>query len=208
MSATVSAPIGAPTNTQAAQAGALFAKSEIEASESLELFARAVGDTEPAYDLWNICRISWVNAYVSTKPNAKGNSADQAFKRFKTRLIDTYGITVPRATSDAAEKKAQERAKKAQDLDDRFSQYSDIDLAGMLRKAYEDAAQNPMKKSSVLGDLEKAAKARAKARLVENRGSIKAARERLFKLARECTDPVRIEAAADVLDPDNHVIVD
>lgn len=208
MTQTVAAPIGVPTNAQAAKAGALFAQSEIEASESLDLFARALGGTEPAYELWNACRVSWVNSYVATKPQAKGNSADQAFKRFKGRLIDTYGVTVPRATSEAAEKKAAERAKKAAELEARFASYSDADLTGMLRTAYEQAAKNPMARSSVLGDVERAVKARAKARAAENRDSLKAARERLFALARACVDPMRIEAAADCLDPDNEVIVE
>jgi hypothetical protein len=41
---------------QADQAGELFAKSEIDANQALELFARAVG-TEPSFEVWtaNAC---------------------------------------------------------------------------------------------------------------------------------------------------------
>jgi hypothetical protein len=66
---------------QADQAGELFAKSEIDATQALELFARAVG-TEPSYDTWLAKRLAFINAYVRIKPTAKGNSADQAFSRF------------------------------------------------------------------------------------------------------------------------------
>jgi hypothetical protein len=184
----------------------MFARSEIEASEALECFARAIG-TEPTYEHWNNCRIDWVNAYVSIKPQAKGNSADAAFKRFKTRLTESFGIEAPKAQSEAATKKAAERAKKAAELEQRFAQYSDADLTGMLRKAYEDQAKNPTNKSAVLGEIERAVKQRTKAQADNNRDALKATRERLFKLARECTDPIRIEAASDVLDPAYEITV-
>ena len=207
MSNTVSEKIERPVIAGADQAGELFARSEIGASEALESHARAFG-TEPTYEHWNNCRIDWVNAYVRTKPQAKGNSADAAFKRFKTRLTEAYGIEAPKAQSEAATKKAAERAKKAAELEQRFANYSDADLTGMLRKAYEDQAKNPTKKSALLGEIERAVKQRIKTTEIGNRDALKATRERLFKLARECTDPIRIEAAADVLDPSYDVSVE
>jgi hypothetical protein len=199
MSNTIATQVAVPTIEGACEAGRMFAKSEIDAQGSLEVYARTLG-TDPTIDHWNQCRISWVNAYVSVKPQAKGNSADKAFARFKGRLTESYGIEAPKAKSEAAEKKAQERAKKAQELAQRFEAYSDADLTGMLQKAYADQAQNPMKKSSLLGELERAVKQRAKAQAEVNRDALKASRDRLFKLARECNDPIRIDAACDVLD--------
>mgnify|MGYP003338946910 CR=1 FL=1 len=199
-------PVSNPIENQAAEAGKLFAVSELDAIRALEIFARAVG-TEPVYAEWIAARTDWVNGYVETKPQAKGNSADQAFSRFARRMIENYGIVAPKATSEAATKKAAERAKKAADLEQRFAGYSDHDLTAMLQKAYEDAARNPTKKSSLLGELQRAAAIRAKARATSNRDALKATRARLFKLARECDDPERIEAAADVLDPDNDVTI-
>lgn len=207
MQATIASQIVEPTIQAAADAGSMFARSEIGASESLESYARVLG-TEPTYEHWNQCRVSWVNGYVATKPQAKGNSADQAFKRFKGRLADMFGIEVPKATSEAAEKKAAERAKKAAELEQRFSNVSDADLTTMLQRAYEDAAKNPTKKSAVLGELQRAVKQRIKTTEIGNRSALKATRERLFKLARECLDPIRIEAAADVLDPAFDVSID
>lgn len=206
MSNTVAEKVERPIDSGATRAGELFAQSEIGAVEALEHFARSVG-TEPTYEQWNNCRIDWVNAYVSVKPLAKGNSADAAFKRFKARLNETFGIEAPKAQSEAATKKAAERAKKAAELEQRFEQYSIVDLKGMLQKAYEDQAKNPMKKSSVLGDIERAVKQRMKTVESGLRDTLKANRERLFKLARECVDPARIEAAADVLDPDFDVTI-
>jgi hypothetical protein len=63
--------------------------------QALELFARAVG-TEPSYDTWLAKRLAFINAYVRTKPTAKGNSADQAFSRFAKRLIEALVSPHPR----------------------------------------------------------------------------------------------------------------
>jgi hypothetical protein len=186
----------------AVRAGTLFGQSEIDAGEALQMFAAEVG-TEPTYDLWIAKRTDWVNGYVLAKPQAKGNSADQAFSRFSKRLVDAYGLTAPRSTSDAAQKKAQERAKKAQDLADQYSQYSDSQITGMLQAAYQKQAQTPTKSNSVLGELIKVAKQRAKAQEADTRDVLKAARQRLYDMARACTDIDRINAAADVLDTVN-----
>ena len=188
------------------QAGEMFARSEIDALGSLEVYARTLG-TEPTFEHWSNCRVDWVNAYVRVKPQAKGNSADKAFGRFKARLTESFGIEAPKAKSEAAEKKAQERAKKAQALEARFQAYSDTDLKGMLKQAYEDQAKNPMKKSALLGELERAVKQRMKSVEADNRDALKAIRTRLFNLAKACTDPIRIEAACDVLDPDNEITI-
>lgn len=196
-----------PTIEGADQAGRMFAKSEIDALGSLEVYARTLG-TDPTFEHWSNCRVDWVNAYVSIKPQAKGNSADKAFGRFKARLTESFGIEAPKAKSEAAEKKAQERAKKAQELEQRFSGYSDTDLNGMLKKAYEEQAKNPMKKSALLGELERAVKQRIKSVESENKDTLKAIRARLFELAKACTDPTRIQAACDVLDPDFEISVE
>ena len=194
-----------PIENPAAEAGKLFALSEIDAARALEMFARAIGET-PDYATWIANRTSWVASYVETKPQAKGNSADQAFSRFARRMTENYGIVAPKATSEAATKKAAERAEKAAKLEQRFSGYDDSQITGMLRTAYEEQAKNPTKKSALLKELETVAKQRAKAAEAENRDELKAARTRLFDLAKQCTDIARIEAAADVLDEINYEI--
>ena len=194
-----------PIENPAAEAGKLFALSEIDAARALEMFARAVGET-PDYATWIANRTSWVASYVETKPNAKGNSADQAFSRFARRMTENYGIVAPKATSEAATKKAAERAEKAAKLEQRFSGYDDSQITGMLRSAYEEQAKNPTKKSALLKELETIAKQRTKAAEAKNADTLKAARARLFDLAKACTDIERIEAAADVLDEINYEI--
>lgn len=195
--------ISTPIENNAAEAGKLFAVSELDAARSLELFARSLG-MNPDYATWVASRTEWVNGYTEAKPQAKGNSADQAFARYARRLNESFGIVAPKATNEAAIKKAAERAKKAEALAQRFEGYTDSQITGMLRTAYEEQAKNPTKKSALLKELETIAKQRSKQAEAEQRDELKAARTRLFDLAKQCTDLDRIQAAADVLDELNY----
>lgn len=200
-------PVSNPIENQAAESGKLFALSEIDAARSFEMFARAIGET-PDYATWIANRTDWVASYVETKPNAKGNSADQAFSRFAKRLLENFPTIKQPAKSDnpAAVKKAEERAKKAEALAQRFDGYTDSQITGMLRTAYEEQAKNPTKKNALLKELETIAKQRTKKAEAESGEALKTARTRLFDLAKQCTDIERIEAAADVLDEVNYAV--
>jgi hypothetical protein len=190
---------------QSTESGKLFANSEIEANRALELFARAIG-TEPTYQQWIANRTDWVNGYVTAKQQAKGNSADQAFARFARKLDDSFGITAPKAQTEAATKKAAEREAKAEQLASKYADHTTQQLTDQLRKAYELQAKNPTRKLATLKELEQVVKARTKIEEADTRDELKAARARLFELAKACTDLERIEAATDVLDVANYEI--
>jgi hypothetical protein len=190
---------------QSTEAGKLFANSEIEAGRALELFARSIG-TDPSYTEWIANRTDWVDGYVTAKPQAKGNSADQAFARFARRLNETFGITAPKAQTEAATKKAAEREAKAEKLASKYESHSTEQLVDNLKQAYELQAKNPTRKLATLKELEQVVKARTKASEAETRDTLKAARTRLFELAKACSDIERIEAASDVLDEVNYDI--
>ena len=194
-----------PIENQANEAGKLFAVSELDAAKSLEMFARTVGEN-PEYDTWKANRIDWVNGYTDAKPQAKGNSADQAFARFARRLTDTYGINAPKAQTEAAVKKAAERQAKAEQLAGKYADHSTESLTSKLRQAYELQAKNPTRKLATLKELEQVVKARTKVEEAGQREELKAARTRLFDLAKACTELERIEAASDVLDQANYEI--
>jgi hypothetical protein len=194
-----------PIENQANEAGKLFAVSELDAAKSLEMFARTLGET-PDYATWVANRTDWVNGYTEAKPQAKGNSADQAFARFARRLTDTFGINAPKAQTEAAVKKAAEREAKAEKLAGKYADFTTNELTDKLRQAYELQAKNPTRKLATLKELETVVKARTKEAEAESRDELKAARTRLFELAKACTDLDRIEAAADVLDEVNYEI--
>jgi hypothetical protein len=188
---------------QAAKSGALFAKSELDASQAMEIFARELG-TEPNYTNWITNRTDWVNGYVTEKPQAKGNSADQAFTRFARRLNESFGIVAPKAQTEASIKKATERAKKAEELAQKYELIPTHQITENLKQAYELQAKNPTKKMATLKELENILKARTKAEESGIKEELKTARNRLFQLAKACTDVARIETASDILDEVNY----
>lgn len=185
---------------QADQAGELFAKSEIDASQALELFARAVG-TEPTYDVWTAKRLAFVNAYVRTKPTAKGNSADQAFSRFARRLVEAFGINAPKATSEAAIAKREQRAQSDAKLLAKHSDATPTLLKAQLQAAYRTLADQPTSAiaKAQTKELEKVLKIKSKADDDQQRDELKALRDQLRDLAKVCTDTDKLEQAIDIL---------
>lgn len=188
--------------SQASQSGALFAKSEIDATQALEVFARSVG-TDPTYTAWIANRTDWVNGYITEKPQAKGNSADQAFTRFARRLNESFGIVAPKAQTEASIKKANERAKKAEELNKKFENITTEQLASNLRQAYELQAKNPTKKLSTLKELERIYKVRTNQEQSGIKEELKTARTRLATLAKQCNDLELLNTACDLLDQIN-----
>jgi len=197
----VAQAINATQADLAKQSGELFAQSEIDAGQALELFAKSVG-TEPTYEAWNSCRIEFINAYVRTKPQAKGNSADQAFKRFRGRLVDAYGLEAPKAQTEAALKKAEERKAKQDALEARYAGTSTRVLKDLLSGEYQAQAKNPTKKSAILKELEKAVALRVKQEAAEQADELKAVRDELIAWIRECNDLDRLTLAHEMMDPD------
>ena len=197
----VAQAINATQADLAKQSGELFAQSEIDAGQALELFAKSVG-TEPTYEEWNSCRIEFINAYVRTKPQAKGNSADQAFKRFRGRLVDAYGLEAPKAQTEAALKKAEERKAKQDALEARYAGTSTRVLKDLLSNEYQAQAKNPTKKSAILKELEKAVALRIKQEAEGQREELKAVRDELIAWIRECNDLDRLALAHEMMNPD------
>jgi hypothetical protein len=190
--------------TTAAQAGRLFAQSEINASEALEIFARSVGDA-PDYELWERERLSWVNGYVEEKPKAKGDAAYQAFSRFKNRLVDIYAIEVPKATSAAAEKKRAEREAKQAEMLDRYAAQTDDELHTLITRAYERQARNPLGSDAVIKELKAVLKARTKDNQAQAKTELKAKRDEAIKAVRACSDMERLDLVVEMLSEENEV---
>ena len=191
--------------TQASKSGAMFAKSEIDAKESLEMFARDLG-TEPTYTDWIAKRTDWVTGYITAKPQTKGNASDLAFKRFADRLVADYGFTIPKAQTQASIKKANERAKKAEELAKKYESIPTHQITENLKQAYELQAKNPTKKLATLKELENILKARTKAEESGVKEELKSARSALIELAKKCTDLELIATATSILDEANYEV--
>jgi len=185
---------------QADQAGELFAKSELDATQALELFARSVG-TEPTFETWSAKRLSFVNAYVRTKPTAKGNSADQAFARFVRRLTDSFGITAPKATSEAAIAKREQRAKQTEALVAKHGDMTPTLLRAQLKAAYQTLADQPTSAiaKAQVNELTKVLKIKTKEEDEQQREELKGLRDQLRDLIKECTETDKLELAIELL---------
>ena len=185
---------------QADQAGELFAKSEIDATQALELFARAVG-TEPSYDTWSIKRLSFINAYVRIKPTAKGNSADKAFNRFSARVVDSFGITIPKSTNDSALAKRADRAKAQEKLLAKHSGATPTLLKAQLQAAYKTLGDQPTSAiaKAQAKELEKVLKIKNKAENDELRDELKGLREQLREAMKTCDDTDKLQQAINIL---------
>ena len=190
--------------TESVQAGRLFAQSEINAGQALDLFARSVGET-PTYEVWERERLSWINGYTEEKPKAKGDAAYQAFKRFKDRLVDAYAIEVPKATSEAAEKKRAEREAKQAKLLERYEAQSDDELHTLISRAYERQAKNPLASDATIKELKTVLKTRTKGHEAETKAELKAKRDEVIKAVRACVDMERLGLVLEMLDEGNEV---
>jgi hypothetical protein len=185
---------------QANKSGEMFARSEIEATEALEIFAREVG-TEPSYDTWQAARVEFINGYVMVKPQAKGDAADQAFKRFKDRLVDRFGVTVPKATNEAAVKKANERKVKEDKLLSKYADATPTLLRSQIEACYQTLAKNPDSKvaKAQATELAKVLKVKTRDSDKAERDEIKEWKESIREALKTCDDLDKLQAACEVL---------
>ena len=185
---------------QADQAGELFAKSELDANQALELFARAVG-TEPSFDTWTAKRVSFINAYVRIKPTAKGNSADKAFGRFSTRVVEAFGIVIPKATNNGAIAKREQRAQAEEKLLAKHRQATPTLLKEQLKAAYQTLADQPTsaKLKAQTKELEKVLKIKTKDSDTQERQELKVLRDELREAMKNCADSENVQQAIDIL---------
>lgn len=209
VSAVISALSENQTN-EARKAGSLFARSELEADEAFEIYARAIGE-KPVYSVYEAMRIEWVSAYTSTKPNAKGNSADKAFGRFVARLRDKYPLDVQKPVSDnpaAAKKRAEREAKRAEILK-AHEAVDTSELRTRLAHAFTTLAQKPDSKvaESAVKNLKAVLRERTRGESEALKAELTAKRAEIRGLLSGCDDPERLDAVIDILSPANDVVI-
>jgi len=188
----------------------LFAQSEVNADGALETFARALTDN-PTFEMFEEARIEWVSGYLETKPNVKADACSQAFKRFKARLSEKYGMDVKKPKSDnpVSVKKAQEReTKKVQTLA-AFESMPTDQVRAELSKAFATLASKPDSKvaESAVKNLKAVLKDRTKDETATLNAEVKKLKKTIRGLVAGCSDTERLEAAIEVLSPDNDVTI-
>jgi len=211
VSAVISALSENQTN-EARKAGALFARSEIEASEALEVFARAVGES-PTFSLYEQARIEWVSSYVNTKPHTKGNTADKAFGRFIKQLCEKYPLDIvkekPVSDNPAATKKREEREAKHAEVLKAHEDISTGELRSRLTQAFTTLASNPDSKvaSAAVKNLKAVIRERTKDESAALKADLTAKRTEIRGLLSGCDDIERLDAVIEILSPENDISI-
>ena len=141
--------------------------------------------------------VEFVNGYVSIKPQAKGEAADKAFQRFKDRMVERFGITVPRATSEAAIKKAAERKAKEDKLLAKYDDATPTMLRAQLEAAYQTLANNPTSKiaNAQAREISKALRIKTRDADRADREELKAIKDAIREALKLCDDVAKLEAA-------------
>lgn len=184
----------------ARDAGFQFAKNQLANIETASNYAHML-DTDPTLDKWEAARIDWVSGYVEANPNNTGNAADKAWQRFADLLDNLFGLTKPKSTNPAAEKKRAEREKKAADLLAKYQDQSAAELRATIEHAYQVLSQNPNHKESLkqVKELDKVLKAKQSVANKQYGEELKEMRSDVIDAVRKCTEIEALAAALDIL---------
>jgi hypothetical protein len=185
---------------EAYEQGTRSSRNKAEALTIAAAAAKTLGE-KPSFDEWTEYADEWKAGYIHDNADNTGNAADAAWGRFAKTLDELFGLTKPKSTSAAAEKKAAERAAKTAQLLEKHKDATAHDLRSQLEKVYLAMAKNPTN-----GDLRKAQKeldAVLKAKTSEENKAhgeeLKAMRQQVKDAAAKCIDLEQLAAALDCL---------
>ncbi len=192
--------------TIAADCGKSFAKNKLERMEIARSFSRMLG-TDPTYEQWESARINWVAGHAEENPDLTGNAHDAAWSEFAKLLSDLFGQTKPKSTNPVSTKKAEERAKKAEELLEKYKDMKVYELRDMLTKSFEALAKNPENKDNKKKnkELDQVLKIRTSEENKAHGEELKKLRSDARELVGKCTDIEKLEAVIDILDQDTDV---
>lgn len=185
----------------AADCGKQFAKNKFERMEIARSFSRMLG-TDPTYEQWESARINWVAGHAEENPDLTGNAHDAAWGEFAKLLADLFGQTKPKSTNPVSTKKAEERAKKAEELLEKYKDVKVYELRDMLTKSFEALAKNPENKDNKKKnkELDQILKIRTTEENKAHGEELKALRSDIKEKVQKCTDIEKLEAIQEILD--------
>ena len=190
----------------ASDCGKSFAKNKFERIEIAKSYSRMLG-TDPTYEQWESARISWVAGHAEENPELTGNAHDAAWGEFAKLLSDLFGQTKPKSTNPVSTKKAEERAKKAEEVLEKFKDKKVYELRDMLAKSFEALAKNPENKDNKKKnkEIDQALKLRTTEENKAHGEELKALRTEAKALISKCTDIEKLEAVKEILDQDTEL---
>lgn len=189
--------------TIAADCGKSFAKNKFERIEIAKSYSRMLG-TDPTFEQWESARISWVSGHAEENPELTGNAHDAAWGEFAKLLSDLFGQTKPKSTNPVSTKKAEERAKKAEEVLEKYADTKVYELRDMLTKSFEALAKNPENKDNKKKnkEIDQALKLRTTEENKAHGEELKTLRAEAKELVGKCTDIEKLEAIIEILDKD------
>lgn len=187
----------------AADCGKQFARNKHERIEIARNYSRMLG-TDPSYDQWEAARIKWVAGHAEENPELTGNAHDAAWSEFARLLNELFGQTKPKSSNPVSTKKAEERAKKAEELLEKYKDLKAYELRDMLAKSFEALAKNPDNKDTKKKnkELDQILKLRTTEENKAHGEELKELRSKAKELVGKCTDIEKLEAVLEILDQD------
>jgi flagellar biosynthesis GTPase FlhF len=180
--------------------GSSYSRNRLEFDGIVKAAAVTLGDN-PSFEQWVEYSDEFKAGYIHDNPDNTGNAADAAWTRFAKQLDEKYGLTKPKSTSAAAEKKAAERAAKTEQLLEKHKDATAHDLRSQLEKVYMAMAKNPTNKElrKTQKELDAVLKAKTSEENKAHGEQLKALRSQVREAAGKCTDIEQLEAALDCL---------
>ena len=130
---------------QAYEQGGRYSRSSFELDALVTSAAKTLGE-KPTFAQWTEYSDEFKAGYINDNPDNTANAADQAWARFTKNLDSKFGLTKPKSTSAAAEKKRGEREKANETLLAKYEETPVIELRDQLGKTYEAMAKHPENK--------------------------------------------------------------
>lgn len=181
--------------------GKQFVSNKLQRVKLAGEYAQILG-AEPTYELFEALRVQFVEGAILANPDNSANAADAAWKEFADLLNMLHGITKPKSTSVAAEKKRTEREKKRAEVLAAFSDVTLEDARNKLEAAYLTLAKQPDNKnaSKAIQNLKLVMRERQSEENREHGAALKALRKQVADAARKCTDIDTLQSALDLIE--------
>lgn len=133
--------------SEAQVCGSRFARNKMDRVLIAQDMAASMG-TAPTFEQWEAHRKWFIDGYTAENPQNTAAAADTAWAEFAKLLETLYGMTKPKSTTAAAEKKATEREQKKAELLAAYQTEDAHDVREKLQAAYQVAASNPTNKNA------------------------------------------------------------
>jgi hypothetical protein len=133
--------------SEAQACGSRFSRNRSDRILIASDMAASMG-TAPTFEQWEAHRRWFIDGYTAENPQNTAAAADTAWAEFAKLLDGLFGLTKPKSTSAAAERKATERSQKREELLAAYQTDDAHDVREKLQAAYQTAASDPTNKNA------------------------------------------------------------